>query len=97
RMGTGIVLAVALGAIIVFNVVRSICPLLGVSASESLFVAGMLVASSSAILGRIIGILLVFVTVVVVVGLLLLPRSLQRLNRAGTDLLTITVAGLVLG
>ncbi len=147
RMGTGIVLAVALGATIVFNVVRSICPFLGVSASESLFVAGMLVASSSAIigkilpetglihqragnlamsitvledlvavvvltfissvaqlhrgaeanLGRIIGILLVFVTVVVVVGLLLLPRSLQRLNRAGTDLLTITVAGLVLG
>jgi CPA2 family monovalent cation:H+ antiporter-2 len=34
---------------------------------------------------------------VVVVGLLLLPRSLQRLNRAGTDLLTITVVGLVLG
>src|SRR4029077_17120455 len=48
-------------------------------------------------LGRILGVLLVFVTVVVVAGLLLLPRSLQRLNRAGTDLLTITVAGLVLG
>ena len=48
-------------------------------------------------IGRILGVLLVFVTVVVVVGLLLLPRSLQRLNRAGTDLLTITVAGLVLG
>jgi K+:H+ antiporter len=147
RMGTGIVVAVALGAIIVFNVVRSICPFLGVNSLESLFVAGMLVASSSAIigkvlpetglihqrsgnlamsitvledlvavvvltfissvaqmhtaaeanLGRILGLLLVFVTVVVVVGLLLLPRLLQRLNRAGTDLLTITVAGLVLG
>ena len=147
RMGIGIVLAVAMGAILVFNIVRTICPFLGVSSSESLFVAGMLVASSSAIigkilpetglihqragnlamsitvledlvavvaltfissvaqmhkgteanLGRILGVLLVFVTVVVVVGLLLLPRSLQRLNRAGTDLLTITVAGLVLG
>src|ERR1700730_6936463 len=147
RMGMGIVLAVALGGILVFNIVRSICPFLGVSPSESLFVAGMLVASSSAIIGkilsesglihqragnlamsitvledlvavvvltfissvaqmhngteanigRILGVLLVFVTVVVVVGLLLLPRSLQRLNRAGTDLLTITVAGLVLG
>jgi CPA2 family monovalent cation:H+ antiporter-2 len=147
RMGMGIVLAVALGGILVFNIVRSICPFLGVSPSESLFVAGMLVASSSAIIGkilpesglihqragnlamsitvledlvavvvltfissvaqmhngteanigRILGVLLVFVTVVVVVGLLLLPRSLQRLNSAGTDLLTITVAGLVLG
>src|ERR1700719_3613614 len=147
RMGMGIVLAVAFGAILVFNIVRLICPFLGVSSSESLFVAGMLVASSSAIIGkilpetglihqhagnlamsitvledlvavvvltfissvaqmhqgaeanigRILGVLLVFVTVVVVVGLLLLPKSLQRLNRAGTDLLTITVAGLVLG
>ncbi len=147
RMGPGIVLAVTLGGIVVFNVVRAVCPLLGVNASESLFVAGMLVASSSAIigkilpetglihqragnlamsitvledlvavvvltfissvaqmhkgseanLGRILGLLLVFVTVVVVVGLLLLPRSLQRLNGAGTDLLTVTVAGLVLG
>jgi CPA2 family monovalent cation:H+ antiporter-2 len=147
RMGVGIVLAVALGAILVFNIVRLICPFLGVSSTESLFVAGMLVASSSAIIGkilpetglihqragnlamsitvledlvavvaltfissvaqlhtaaeanvgRILGILLVFVTVVVVVGLLVLPRSLQRLNQAGTDLLTITVAGLVLG
>src|SRR6202030_757388 len=143
----GIVLAVAFGAILVFNIVRVICPFLGVSPLESLFVAGMLVAASFAIIGkilpetglihqragnlamsitvledlvavvaltfissvaqmhkgaaanigRILGVLLVFVTVVVVVGLLLLPRSLQRLNRAGTDLLTITVAGLVLG
>jgi monovalent cation:H+ antiporter-2, CPA2 family len=147
RMGIGIVLAVAFGAILVFNIVRSICPFLGVSSSESLFVAGMLVASSSAIIGKILpetglihqragnlamsitvledlvavvaltfissvaqmhkgteanvgkilGILLVFVTVVVILGLLLLPRCLQRLNRAGTDLLTITVAGIVLG
>jgi monovalent cation:H+ antiporter-2, CPA2 family len=147
RMGMGIVLAVALGGILVFNIVRSICPFLGFNPSESLFVAGMLVASSSAIIGKILpetglihqragnlamsitvledlvavvvltfissvaqmhkgseagigkilGVLLVFVTVVVVVGLLLLPRALQRLNRAGTDLLTITVAGLVLG
>jgi monovalent cation:H+ antiporter-2, CPA2 family len=147
RMGIGIVLAVALGGVLVFNIVRSICPVLGVGPLQSLFVAGMLVASSSAIigkilpetglvhqragnlamsitvledlvavvvltfissvaqvhtgartdLGRILGDLLVFVTVVVVVGLLLLPRSLHRLNAAGTDLLTITVAGLVLG
>src|ERR1700722_4618488 len=147
RMGIGIVLAVALGATLVFNIVRWICPFLGVSPTESLFVAGMLVASSSAIIGKILpetglihqragnlamsitvledlvavvaltfissvaqmhkgteanigwilGVLLVFVTVVVTVGLLLLPRTLQRLNRAGTDLLTVTVAGLVLG
>src|SRR6201987_4585103 len=147
RMGVGLVLAVALGAALVFNVTRSICPLLGVGQTQSLFVAGMLMASSSAIIGKILpatglmhqragnlamsitvledlvavvvltfissvaqlhkgpevniakilGVLLVFVTVVVVVGLLLLPRVLQRLNRAGTDLLTITVAGLVLG
>jgi len=147
RMGIGIILAVVLGGALVFNVVRTICPFLGVSPSESLFVAGMLVASSSAIIGKIlpetglvhqragnlamsitvledlvavvvltfissiaqmhrgpeanigkiVGILLVFVTVVAVVGLLLLPRILQRLNRAGSDLLTITVAGLVLG
>src|SRR6202035_1971613 len=54
RMGMGIVLAVALGGILVFNIVRSICPFLGVSPSESLFVAGMLVASSSAIIGKIL-------------------------------------------
>src|SRR4029077_917966 len=136
RMGVGLVLAVALGAALVFNVTRSICPLLGVGQTQSLFVAGMMMASSSAIIGkimpetglihqragnlamsitvledlvavvaltfissvgqmhkgteanvgRILGVLLVFVTVVTVVGLLLLPRSLQRLNRAGTDL-----------
>jgi monovalent cation:H+ antiporter-2, CPA2 family len=133
RMGIGIVLAVALGGALVFNVVRTICPFLGLGPSESLFVAGMLVASSSAIIGKILpetglahqragnlamsitvledlvavivltfissiaqmhrgpeanigkilGILLVFITVVAVVGLLLLPRILQRLNRAG--------------
>src|SRR6478752_4486650 len=37
RMGIGIVLAVALGAILVFNIVRTVCPFLGVSSSESLF------------------------------------------------------------
>src|ERR1700730_17489546 len=147
RMGIGMVVAVALAAILVFNIVRSVCPFLGVSTSESLFVAGMLVASSSAIIGKILpetglihqragnlamsitvledlvavvvltfissvaqmhsgpeanigkvlGILLVFVTIASVLGLLLLPRALLRLNRAGTDLLTITVVGLVLG
>src|SRR6201997_2217861 len=54
RMGIGIVLAVALGGVLVFNIVRSICPFLGVSSSQSLFVAGMLVASSSAIIGKIL-------------------------------------------
>ena len=54
RMGLGIVLAVALGAILVFNIVRLLCPFLGVSSTESLFVAGMLVASSSAIIGKIL-------------------------------------------
>jgi monovalent cation:H+ antiporter-2, CPA2 family len=147
RMGVGLVLAVALGAALVFNLVRSICPLLGVAHTQSLFVAGMLMASSSAIIGKILhdtglihqragnlamsitvledlvavvvltfissiarmhsgpeaniakvlGILLVFVTVISVLGLLFLPRALPHLNRAGTDLLTITVAGMVLG
>ena len=147
RMGMGLVLAVALGAALVFNLTRSICPLLGVERTQSLFVAGMLIASSSAIIGKILsetglihqragnlamsitvledlvavvvltfissvaqmhsgpeaniskvlGILLVFVTIASVLGLLFLPRVLLRLNRAGTDLLTITVVGLVLG
>src|ERR1700737_3793551 len=147
RMGMGLVLAVALGAALVFNLTRSICPLLGVGQTQSLFVAGMLIASSSAIIGKILsetglihqragnlamsitvledlvavvvltfissvaqmhsgpeaniskvlGILLVFVTIASVLGLLFLPRVLLRLNRAGTDLLTITVVGLVLG
>jgi monovalent cation:H+ antiporter-2, CPA2 family len=147
RMGIGLVLAVTLGAVFVFNLVRSICPPLGVAHTQSLFVAGMLMASSSAIIGKILhdtglihqragnlamsitvledlvavvvltfissiaqmrsgsetniakvlGVLLVFVTVISVVGLLLLPKALPHLNRAGTDLLTITVAGMVLG
>jgi CPA2 family monovalent cation:H+ antiporter-2 len=147
RMGIGLALAVALGAALVFNVIRSICPLMGVGQTQSLFVAGMLMASSSAIIGKILpdtglihqragnlamsitvledlvavvvltfissiahmhssaeenvgkllGALLVFITVVSVLGLLVLPRALVRLNRAGTDLLTITVAGMVLG
>lgn len=147
RMGLGLVFAVALGAALVFNVVRYLCPLLGIGSTQALFVAGMLMASSSATigkilpetglihqragnlamsitvledvvavvvltfissivqihsgpqahLGRILGILLAFVTVIIVLGLLFLPRVLRRLDRAGTDLLTITVAGLVLG
>jgi CPA2 family monovalent cation:H+ antiporter-2 len=147
RMGLGLVLAVVLGATLVFNVVRFVCPFIGVGPSQALFVAGMLMASSSAIIGkilpetglihqragnlamsitvledlvavvvltfissivqihrgpqahigRILGVLLAFVAVIVVLGLLFLPRVLRRLDRAGTDLLTITVAGLVLG
>lgn len=147
RMGLGLVLAVVLGAMLVFSVVRLVCPFIGVGPSQALFVAGMLMASSSATIGKILpetglihqragnlamsitvledlvavvvltfissivqihrgpqthigrtlGVLLAFVTVIVVLGLLLLPRVLRRLDRAGTDLLTITVAGLVLG
>jgi monovalent cation:H+ antiporter-2, CPA2 family len=147
RMGIGIVLAVVLGAALVFNIIRSICPLLQVGKTESLFVAAMLMASSSAIIGKILpesglihqragnlamsitvledlvavvvltfvssaaqmrrgsetnighilGVLLIFVTVVIVLGLLLLPRLLRNLNREGADLLTITMVGLLLG
>jgi CPA2 family monovalent cation:H+ antiporter-2 len=147
RMGIGVVLAVVLGATLVFNLVRSICPLLHIGASESLFVGGMLIASSSAMIGkilpetglihqragnlamsitvledlaavvvftflssfaevhsgpeaslsRILGILLIFVTFVAVLGLLFLPPLLRQLNRAGTDLLTITAVGILLG
>ena len=54
-------------------------------------------ANAGADVERILGIVVVFITLVVVFGLLVLPKSLQRLNRAGADLLTVTVAGLVLG
>jgi monovalent cation:H+ antiporter-2, CPA2 family len=147
RIGTGVGVTVAVGGCLVFNIIRLVCPLLGIHGSSSLFVAAMFVASSSATIGkiltetglvhqragnlamsitvfedivavivltiissiaqlhasagadveRILGVLVVFVTLVVVFGLLLLPKSLQRLNRAGADLLTITLAGLVLG
>jgi CPA2 family monovalent cation:H+ antiporter-2 len=147
RMGFGLMLAVGLGALFVFTAARAICPLFGIGAAETLFVASMLLASSSAIiakvlsesglshqragtlaisitvledtvavivltllssaaqirrtpeagLGKTLGVLLVFVTIVIVVGLLFLPRILRRLNSAGTDLMTIGVAGLVLG
>src|ERR1700736_953412 len=147
RMGLGLMLAVGLGALLVFSVARTICPLLGIGQAETPFVASMLLASSSAIIakvlsesglshqragtlaisitvledtvaivvltllssaaqmqrapqagiGKTLGVLLVFVTIVIVVGLLLLPRVLRRLNAAGSDLLTIGVAGLVLG
>jgi monovalent cation:H+ antiporter-2, CPA2 family len=54
-------------------------------------------ANAGADVERIIGIVMVFVALVVVLGLLVLPKSLQRLSRAGSDLLMVTVAGLVLG
>ena len=147
RMGLGLMLAVGLGALFVFTVARAICPLLGVGPAETPFVASMLLASSSAIIAKVLsesglahqragtlaisitvledtvavvvltllssaarmqrtpnagvgntlGVLLIFVTIVIVVGLLSLPRILRWLNSAGTDLMMIGVAGLVLG
>jgi len=147
RIGFGLILAVGLGALFVFTVARAICPLFGVGAAETPFVASMLLASSSAIIAKVLsesglahqragtlainitvledtvavivltllssaaqmrrtpnaglastlGVLLVFVTIVIVAGLLFLPRILRRLNSAGTDLMTIAVAGFALG
>src|SRR5215831_1660438 len=52
RIGFGLILAVGLGALFVFTVARAICPLFGVGAAETPFVASMLLASSSAIIAK---------------------------------------------
>src|SRR5260370_11685099 len=53
RMGIGIILAVAIGGAVVFNVVRSIFPFLGVGSLQSVFVGGLVAASRSAIVRKI--------------------------------------------
>ena len=147
HLGLGIILAVILSSALVFNLVRSVTLLFGATRVEALYVAGMMIASSSAIIGktlhdsgliheraghlamsvtvledvvavvvltlissvarvgvvprpdllRTISMLLAFIAIVLVLGLLFLPRTLRGVNSMGADLLTISVAGLALG
>jgi CPA2 family monovalent cation:H+ antiporter-2 len=131
----------------VFNLVQSVSLLFGAAKGEALYLAGMMIASSSAIIGktlhdsgliheraghlamsvtlledivavvvltlissvarmrlepqtdlwRTVSVLLAFIAVILVLGLLFLPRALRAVNRVGVDLLTTSVAGLALG
>ncbi len=146
RIGFGVAVAVAISAALVFNAFRFLTPLLGISGREPIFVAGMMVASSSAMIGKmlhdsgllhqrsgnlamsisvledivavivltfvsslanmhagtqarpgvILGTLAAFVTIVVILGLLLLPKALQLLAKAGLDLVMLFITGLAL-
>jgi CPA2 family monovalent cation:H+ antiporter-2 len=147
HLGLGIILAAILSSGLVFSLVQAVTLLLGAAKAEALYIAAMMIASSSAIIGktlhdtglihqraghlamsftvledivavvvltlisslvqtgigpqgdllRTVSALLAFVAIVLVLGLLLLPRTLRGVNRMGVDLLTIGVAGLALG
>jgi monovalent cation:H+ antiporter-2, CPA2 family len=146
RFGAGVAVAVVISAALVFNAFRFLTPLLGIEGRERIFVASMMVASSSAMIGKtlhdsgllhqrsgnlamsisvledivavivltfvsslanlhtgpeprpaaILGTLVAFVTVVVILGLLLLPKVLQVLTKAGLDLTMLFITGLAL-
>jgi CPA2 family monovalent cation:H+ antiporter-2 len=146
RFGLGVAVAVVISATLVFNAFRFLTPLFGLSGREPIFIAGMMVASSSAMIGKmlhdsgllhqrsgnlamsisvledivavivltfvsslanmqagpqarpatILGTLVAFVTIVVILGLLLLPRALQLLAKAGLDLVMLFITGLAL-
>jgi monovalent cation:H+ antiporter-2, CPA2 family len=146
RFGLGVAVAVVISAALVFNAFRFLTPLLGITGREPIFIAGMMVASSSAMIGKmlhdtgllhqrsgnlamsisvledivavivltfvsslanmntgpgarpmtILGTLVAFVTIVVILGLLLLPKALQLLARAGLDLVMLFITGLAL-
>lgn len=149
RMGIATVLATACGALLVFAGARSAGLLIGWTPTQSLFLAAMLMVSSSAIinkvlqeigatheppsrralgitvledvvavvmltvltsvgaaggdaaappLGQTLGLILIFVIVLVIAGLLVVPRFLGQLARtADVDLQTILIVGLMLG
>ena len=147
HLGAGIILAIIVSSILVFNLVQSVSLLFGAARGEALYLAGMMIASSSAIIGktlhdsgliheraghlamsvtlledivavvvltlissvaqmrvglqtdlwRTVSVLLAFIAVILVLGLLFLPRALRAVNRVGVDLLTTSVAGLALG
>ena len=146
RFGPGVAIAVVISATLVFNAFRFLTPLVGMGGREPIFVASMMVASSSAMIGKmlhdsgllhersgnlamsisvledivavivltfvsslanmhagpqarpaaILGTLVAFVTIVVILGLLLLPRALQLLAKAGLDLVMLFITGLAL-
>ncbi len=146
RFGLGVAVAVVISAALVFNAFRFLTPLFGISGREPIFIASMMVASSSAMIGKmlrdsgllhqrsgnlamsisvledivavivltfvsslanmhagpearpitILGTLVAFVTIVVILGLLLLPKALQLLAKAGLDLVMLFITGLAL-
>jgi CPA2 family monovalent cation:H+ antiporter-2 len=146
RFGPGVAVAVVISAALVFNAFRFLTPLVGMGNREPIFVASMMVASSSAMIGKmlhdsgllhqrsgnlamsisvledivavivltfvsslanmhagpearpatILGTLVAFVTIVVILGLLLLPKALQLLAKAGLDLVMLFITGLAL-
>jgi CPA2 family monovalent cation:H+ antiporter-2 len=147
HLGLGIILAVILSSGLVFSLVQVVTLLFGAAKVEALYIAVMMLASSSAIIGktlhdtglihqraghlamsftvledivavvaltlissleqtqvgpqadplRTVSALLAFIAIVLVLGLLLLPRTLRGVNRMGLDLLTTGITGLALG
>lgn len=149
-MGFGMVLATALAALVVFLITRAVGTAMGWTPSQAVFLAAMLMASSSAIINKVLHeigathepagrraltvtvledvvavvlltlltpatqmtaggavggtllqtliLILEFVIVLVIVGLLIVPRFLKALSKtADVDLQTILVVGMVLG
>jgi len=147
QMGAPMVLATALGALLVLVAGRTAGLLIGWTPTQSLFLAALLMTSSSAIINKVlheigathepasrramvitvvedvfavvmltvlttiaagstrggtsvaetIGWIVLFVTVLVIVGLLIVPRLLEKLARtADVDLQTIVVVGMLL-
>jgi monovalent cation:H+ antiporter-2, CPA2 family len=126
---------------VVFNVFRFLTPVFGITGREPIFIASMMVASSSAMIGKmlrdsgllhqrsgnlamsisvledivavivltfvsslanmsagpearpvtILGTLVAFVAIIVILGLLLLPKALQLLAKAGLDLVMLSL------
>jgi K+:H+ antiporter len=146
RFGPGVAVAVVISAALVFNTFRFLTPLFGITGRQPIFIASMMVASSSAMIGKmlhdsgllhqrsgnlamsisvledivavivltfvsslanmnagpqarpitILGTLVAFVTIVVILGLLVLPKALQLLAKAGLDLVMLFITGLAL-
>jgi CPA2 family monovalent cation:H+ antiporter-2 len=147
QMGAPILLATAIGALLVLAAGRTTGLLIGWTSTQTLFFAALLMTSSSAIISKVlheigathepasrramiitvaedvvavvmltvlttlsagggqdgpsiaetIGLIVLFVTVLVIAGLLIVPKLLERLARtADVDLQTILVAGMVL-
>lgn len=107
RLGLSVVLATAIGAILVFNVCRLLGLALGWSHTQSMFAAGMLMVSSSAIISKVLqeleathqrfGQLALAVTVledIVAVTMLTLLSTLVRFGSQESPPLTQTLGAL---